>query len=278
MPDAAWYERMYQSRDGRMMPLEPGHRFFLSDSRAPLAGSLLDVGCGTGNFLLAARDHGFCVAGLELDTAAARFALKCLAGVRIYAESIEAFRRRHPGEKFNIVTFFEVLEHQDRPREFLEAVRTLLHARGWIALSVPNRSRWQTNLDVLDYPPNHLTRWNAAALWKLLRSAGFEILTVCEEPLHPRRAAEMLSGKLRTGFLRKLAGIRPADFRDLAQETIPLGEGSTPADLNGRNDLASWLVRAKISALVPVAAAMLPYFRMRGYKGLYLYCLARRLD
>jgi hypothetical protein len=30
MPDAAWHETAYQGRDHTEMPLEPGHRFFLS--------------------------------------------------------------------------------------------------------------------------------------------------------------------------------------------------------------------------------------------------------
>src|SRR5205814_9653368 len=32
-----------------------------------------------------------------------------------------------------------------------------------LALSVPNRERWLTGPDVLDYPPNHFLRWHAAA-------------------------------------------------------------------------------------------------------------------
>src|SRR5579863_1586550 len=51
MPDARWYEQMYGGRDGKLLPLEPGHKYFLSDPLAPGSGELLDIGCGTGNFL-----------------------------------------------------------------------------------------------------------------------------------------------------------------------------------------------------------------------------------
>jgi len=31
MPDAQWYEQMYGGRDAEMLPLEPGHKYFLAD-------------------------------------------------------------------------------------------------------------------------------------------------------------------------------------------------------------------------------------------------------
>src|SRR6266478_6644744 len=74
MPDARWYEQMYGGRDEKLLPLEPGHKYFLTDPLAPRGGALLDIGCGTGNFLAAARDAGYRVTGTELDGTAARFA------------------------------------------------------------------------------------------------------------------------------------------------------------------------------------------------------------
>ena len=74
MPDASWYEQMYGGRDKKLLPLEPGHRYFLGDPLAPKRGELLDIGCGTGNFLSAARETGYEVTGIELDREAAAFA------------------------------------------------------------------------------------------------------------------------------------------------------------------------------------------------------------
>src|SRR5438132_718109 len=83
-----------------------------------------------------------------------------------------AFAAQNPGEKFDVVTFFEVLEHQAAPAEFLRSVKSCLKPRGSIALSVPNRERWLTGPDVLDYPPNHFLRWNVGVLKRFLEMQG----------------------------------------------------------------------------------------------------------
>lgn len=44
--------------------------------------------------------------------------------------------------KFDIITFFEVLEHQVDPVGFLETIKGMLNPGGWIAGSVPNRDNF----------------------------------------------------------------------------------------------------------------------------------------
>src|SRR5882762_8621513 len=166
MPDAHWYEQMYGGRDEKLLPLEPGHKYFLTDPLAPCRGELLDIGCGTGNFLAAARDRGYSVTGIELDRNAARFAKERLSLQSIFPLTIAEFAEQYADERFDVATFFEVLEHQTSPVEFLQKVKACVRPGGVVALSVPNRERWQTGPDVLDYPPNHFSRWNADALKK----------------------------------------------------------------------------------------------------------------
>ena len=81
---------------------------------------------------------------------------------------------------------------------------------GYISLSVPNRGRWQKGVETLDYPPNHLTRWSPLALRNFLEKNGFEVLSMKEEPLNIRRAAQVLSMGLRTGLVAKIAGEQAA--------------------------------------------------------------------
>ena len=278
MPDARWYEQMYGGRDEKLLPLEPGHKYFLNDSLAPGRGELLDIGCGTGNFLAAARDAGYSVSGTELDRNAADFAKERLGLPRVLGLTISEFAEKYAGEKFDVVTFFEVLEHQAAPVEFLEKVKACLKPGAYIALSVPNRERWLTGPDVLDYPPNHFLRWNVSALRSLLSAKGFEILSVREQPAGVVHAAQMINMALRTGLMRKTAGTAPSSFRDVMQMAPQEAAAALQAKPTARQRTAQLLGRMKSIACIPIAVAAYPYIRLRGYKGTYLYFLARLLQ
>jgi SAM-dependent methyltransferase len=278
MPDARWYSAMCGERNSRLFPLEPGHNFFLRDALAPQCGRLLDVGCGTGNFLTAATDAGYSVSGIELDPAAARFAVEHCPRGRVFPLPLESFRARHPNEIFDIVTFFEVLEHQANPAAFMQEIRSCLRPRGFIALSVPNRQRWQTSMDALDYPPNHFLRWNPQSLQIAMKAHGFSVLSIeCEKPT-VAYTAQQINSRLRTGVSRTLAPELPNWFRDEIQE-----DPEKKAKRNGvrpslRSRAVKFVSRAKHAACFPIALAAIPYVRWRRFAGAYLYCLARRLD
>jgi len=278
MPDARWYEQMYGGRDQEILPLEPGHKYFLADALAPRGGALLDIGCGTGNFLAATRDAGYCVTGTELDRNAARFAIERLGLERVLPLTIAGFVEQFGNEQFDVVTFFEVLEHQTEPVEFLRSVKSCLKPRGTIALSVPNRERWLTGPDVLDYPPNHFLRWNAAALGKFLGAHGFEVLSVREQPAGLRHTAQMINMALRTGMIQNEARGGPASFRDVMQMAPEQAEVVLRAKPTGRQRLLQALGRLKHAACFPLALVAWPYVRALGYRGTYLYCLARLRD
>jgi len=278
MPGARWYEQMYGGRDQEILPLEPGHRIFLADELAPRGGNLLDIGCGTGNFLAAARESGYRVTGTELDRNAARFAKERLGLERVLPLTIAEFARELANEKFDVVTFFEVLEHQTEPVEFLRSVKACLKPHGTIALSVPNRERWLTGPDVLDYPPNHFLRWNVAALRNFLSAQGFEVLSVREQPASFNYTALMIDMALRTGITQNGDKGAPASFRDVMQMTPEQADAALRAKPTARTRVLQALGRIKRAACYPLALAALPYVRLRGLKGTYLYCLARLRD
>ncbi len=144
-------------------------------------GKLLDVGCGDGIFLKEAQKYGFEVWGIDIDrksinSCQARFGLK-----NTFAMSLDEFVvfAKENGLRFDYITFFEVLEHQDNPRRFLEDVKKLLKDGGYIAGSVPNRDSYIVILNgrkcgKSDYPPHHFLRFNIVALENAFIRAGFK--------------------------------------------------------------------------------------------------------
>jgi SAM-dependent methyltransferase len=275
MPGSVWYEQMYAGRDIKLLPLEPGHKYFLADTLTPGHGRLLDVGCGTGNFLIAANKAGYEVSGTELDRNAARFVREHVGLSSVFPLTVSEFAEQHPDEKFDVVTFFEVLEHQTAPVEFVQKIKLCLQSRGYIALSVPNRERWQTVPDVLDYPPNHFLRWNVAALTNFLSEQGFEILSVHEQAASVAHTAQMINASLRTGLAVAMSGGTVASFRDLIQMSPEQAASSFGTAPTPRQRVTQILGRVKRMACFPLALIAFPYVRMRSYKGTYLYCLAR---
>src|SRR5260370_7360706 len=109
MPDARWYEQMYGGRDENLLPLEPGHKYFLADALAPRNGELLNIGCGTGNFLAAARDAAYTVPGIELDRSTAGFSQERLGLIRVFGRMPAPFPRPTTSHRFALTSSFAVL-------------------------------------------------------------------------------------------------------------------------------------------------------------------------
>jgi 2-polyprenyl-3-methyl-5-hydroxy-6-metoxy-1,4-benzoquinol methylase len=117
------------------------HKAFFKHFPSNVRGMLLDVGCGDGVFLRYAKEQGFEVWGIDFDKKTVENVKINLGFDTVFAMSLEEFYEyaKEKNLKFDVITFFEVLEHQDKPREFLEMVKGLLKEGGYIAGSVPNR-------------------------------------------------------------------------------------------------------------------------------------------
>lgn len=278
LPDSGWYERMYLGRDVHLLPLAPGHRAFLNDPAAPRSGTLLDIGCGTGNFLLAAQNAGFAVTGIELDPAAVRYILDYCGISNVLPLTVAELRHSRPESTFDVVAFFEVLEHQADPAQFLQNARASLRSRGFIALTVPNRARWSTGPDPIDYPPNHFLRWDRRSLEKFLDTHGFEVLSFREPPASLSYTAQMINILLRSGLTRAIVPDLPPIFRETIQETGGWTLRQALRTPSARRRILEFLGRVKFAACYPLAFLALPFVRLRGYKDGFLYCLARRKD
>ena len=148
---------------------------------------MLDIGCGKGEFLSAAKKRGWEVYGLEPSVNLGRFAIE-KSGADVKMSDLK--ESHYPDNYFDIVTLNMVLEHIDGPKEFILEIRRILKDRGHLFIEVPNMDSlmlkiaalyyrlsgkaWSPFLSPLHYP-FHCYGYNMSSLAFLLNNSGFYI-------------------------------------------------------------------------------------------------------
>jgi SAM-dependent methyltransferase len=146
-------------------------------------GSLLDVGCGAGLFVCAARREGWRATGLDASEQTVAGAGQRCPRARFRTGPVAEID--FPAESFDVVTLWDVLEHVPRPVETLERIRSWLVGDGWLFLSLPNADsrvarlmgkRWVLLLR------EHLWYFSPSTIAAVLARSGFALADV-----RPRR-------------------------------------------------------------------------------------------
>lgn len=171
-------------------------------AKAANPGRLLDVGCGGGHFLRAAKRKGpWAVVGLEPVEHAAEQAER-YAGCEVRRATLE--EAGFPLDSFEVVTMLGVLEHLHDPIAVLHSARQLLRTNGLLAVYVPNfnylrfkdagpicyarTGRWSKL-----HPQEHLHQFTPRTLLEVLTTCGFEVLRVdVGRPFVPQHWAKRL--------------------------------------------------------------------------------------
>jgi SAM-dependent methyltransferase len=99
------------------------------------AGTICDVGCGTGELLEAAVERGWTVQGVEPLQDAARHVDEVL-GLPVIATTLEASGL--PEASFDVVCAMHVLEHMPSATEFLGTLARWAKPGGYVAIESPN--------------------------------------------------------------------------------------------------------------------------------------------
>jgi ubiquinone/menaquinone biosynthesis C-methylase UbiE len=94
-------------------------------------GTLLDIGTGTGDFILNAKKQGWEVKGTEPNAKAMKRAIK--KGLNV-ASSLETISK----EKFDAITLWHVLEHVPNLQETINMIENMLKPEGVLLVAVPN--------------------------------------------------------------------------------------------------------------------------------------------
>lgn len=137
---------------------------------------LIDVGCGMGYFLEAAREKNWKVYGTEFTDEAVRICKE--KGIMVHQGKLNP--DNYEASSFDVITSFEVMEHINNPKQEVKHFHTLLRKRGVVYVTTPNfnsLSRWvlKEKWNVLAYP-EHLCYYSSSTLNKLFADEGFSLL------------------------------------------------------------------------------------------------------
>ena len=144
--------------------------------------SILDIGCGLGDFLDIARSASPAskTFGQDLNEAVVAAGLS-RRGHAYLGSDVTAL----PAASMDLVTALQVLEHVPDPLEFVRAVARTVRPGGRLLLSVPDQDGLVSEFfDTLtEVPPHHVTRWTEASLRAVLERVGFVVEHVARQPL-----------------------------------------------------------------------------------------------
>jgi 2-polyprenyl-3-methyl-5-hydroxy-6-metoxy-1,4-benzoquinol methylase len=138
------------------------------------AGKILDIGCGTGEFLSSCKKRGWITKGIEPNDKARSYS-HSEYGLDVINES-EIIHI--PSGSFETITMWHVLEHVHHLKKRIEEVSLILKNRGIAVVAVPNHESFDAShygkywaaYDI----PRHLYHFSAANIKQLFNQYNFE--------------------------------------------------------------------------------------------------------
>lgn len=162
--------------------------------------NLLDVGCGTGDFLKVAKDNNWNVLGVEPNLEARTIANKKTENSVFDIEQLLKFKKH----SFDVITLWHVLEHLSKLEQHITILESLLKPNGRLIIAVPNYKSFDANyyksywaaFDV----PRHLWHFSQKSISKLVQQKGMDLIKT-EPMIFDAYYVSLLSEKYKNGFM-----------------------------------------------------------------------------
>lgn len=158
-------------------------------------GSLIDIGCGTGEFIVQLKDRFNTLVGIDTSSDAIEFTTRRIGkDHKILLECGELDSLRFPAEHFDVCLCLDVLEHvKDLPPLLKEIYRILMPGAEMI-VTVPN---WYDMIisGIFKIDPFHVNTFTPWGWMNRLRKAGFKIKH-CRAVDFPILKSDLLARKI----------------------------------------------------------------------------------
>jgi 2-polyprenyl-3-methyl-5-hydroxy-6-metoxy-1,4-benzoquinol methylase len=193
------FEKMYHFIKRRAIK----NKLRLIEQHQPVKGKILDIGAGTGDFLLEAKNKNWETVGVEPNEKAKSIAIK--KGV-LFADTIEKLE----SNSFDVITLWHVLEHVPDVVHQVAELKRLLKPSGTLIIAVPNFKSFDANyyktLWAAYDVPRHLWHFSKTAIEKLFDKQNMNLVAV--KPMwFDSYYVSLLSEKNKTGKMKFINGL-----------------------------------------------------------------------
>ncbi|MFT5248313.1 MAG: 2-polyprenyl-3-methyl-5-hydroxy-6-metoxy-1,4-benzoquinol methylase [bacterium] len=167
--------------------------------------NLLDVGCGTGDFLKVAQLNNWQVSGIEPNEQARQIANQKTNNMVFETEQLSNFKKY----SFDVISLWHVLEHLPKLHEHISILKNLLKVNGTLLIAVPNHASYDAKYYKIFWAaydvPRHLWHFNQTSISKLFESNNMQVVKT-----HPMKFdayyVSLLSEKYKSGFMNPIKG------------------------------------------------------------------------
>lgn len=141
------------------------------------SGKLFDLGAGWGHFMLAGKELGYDVYGVEISE---QPYLYCVNDLKLPVDHIDFFEMDET-KKFDIITMWDVLEHIDKADPFLQKCNELTNKGGYLFLQVPQIDSYFAKKHKDDWKMmglDHVNYFGKKTITQILEKNGYEVLKI----------------------------------------------------------------------------------------------------
>jgi 2-polyprenyl-3-methyl-5-hydroxy-6-metoxy-1,4-benzoquinol methylase len=158
--------------------------------KEPAKASVLDIGSAIGLFRAAIGECGLTHYGIDVSTDAIEHCKQGFGFDTWLGSIFDLGKNIAPGQKFNIITMWDVIEHLDRHLEALQYIENCLSDDGIVVVRTPNLASMEATIlgDMYySYKLDHTSYFSVRSLDSIFKLVGLE-------PIHTETVSHIFKG------------------------------------------------------------------------------------